>query len=386
VCLPAAWLAAGWGAGTLGPRPLTAVLHGLGDWAVWILLATLAISPARALLATPNIIVVRRMLGLAGLAYVAVHLVLYVADLHWDLVRVAIEIVLRFYLLIGFVALVGLGVLGWTSSDAWVKRLGVRWKRLHRLSYPVTALAVLHFVLQSKGDASRAFLAVGMFTWLMLWRAMPPGRDRGTGPLLGLALAAALLTLTMEVAWYSLNLHVAALRVLSSEADISFVLHPADQVLALGLLVALVAELRRLGLTRASQAGWFLPTSYAGGALAGLVTLWALNLVPDLPLDAPPLELALVAWMAACALLGLARRRAAGTPLAPWIDRVFALMVLLPASVMLAGTPQALLACLTLGGVAVLALGVKLWPQQQAGALLVAPLLAVIAYSAFLDW
>ena len=66
---------------------------------------------------------------------------LYIADQKWDLVRVASEIVLRFYLTIGFVALLGLVVLGATSTDAAIRRLGGNWNRLHKIVYVIGVLA-----------------------------------------------------------------------------------------------------------------------------------------------------------------------------------------------------------------------------------------------------
>ncbi|WP_204325234.1 ferric reductase-like transmembrane domain-containing protein, partial [Stenotrophomonas maltophilia] len=67
---------------------------------------------------------------------------LYVVDQGYDLAKVTSEIVRRFYLTIGFVALVGLAVLAATSTDAMIKRIGaVRWNRLHQIVYGLTVLA-----------------------------------------------------------------------------------------------------------------------------------------------------------------------------------------------------------------------------------------------------
>ena len=49
----------------------------------------------------PRLVLARRTLGVASAAYAGLHLSLYVIDQHFDWFKVASEIVLRFYLLIG---------------------------------------------------------------------------------------------------------------------------------------------------------------------------------------------------------------------------------------------------------------------------------------------
>ena len=133
---------------------------------------SLAVTPARAVLDWPRIVLVRRMLGVSAALYALLHLVLYVADQKWNLVTVAWEIALRFYLTVGFVAVLGLAVLAWTSTDGWQKRLRHRWKALHRWAYALAGLALFHYALQAKINASDAVFWFGIFAWLMLWRAL----------------------------------------------------------------------------------------------------------------------------------------------------------------------------------------------------------------------
>jgi len=65
--------------------------------------------------------------------------------------KVASEIVLRYYLTIGFTAWLGLAVLAATSNDAMVRRLGgLRWRNLHQLIYPIAVLGAIHYFMQSK--------------------------------------------------------------------------------------------------------------------------------------------------------------------------------------------------------------------------------------------
>ncbi len=138
----------------LGPRPVHEALLAAGTWTIWWLLASLAVTPAKALLGLPGIVVVRRMIGSAALAYGVLHLTLHAADENWRLLHVAAEIVSRFYLTVGAAVLAGLAGLGWTSRDSWVKRLGPGWKRLHRLAYPLAALGMFHYYLPRASNSS----------------------------------------------------------------------------------------------------------------------------------------------------------------------------------------------------------------------------------------
>ena len=231
----------------LGARPITEAIHRVGDWTVYFLLITLAVTPARRLLDWPKLIQIRRILGLSALAYILVHFTLFVVDSKLDLAFVAKEIVLRVYLAIGFTALLGLIALGLTSTDGMIRRLGgVRWNRLHRLVYAIGFLGILHYYMQSKADVSQPAIMSGFFFWLMGYRLMARyGYKDGLVPLLALSVAAALLTVIAEAAWYGLMTGVGASRVLLANLGFGFGIRPAWWVLAAGLSVTLAAELRR---------------------------------------------------------------------------------------------------------------------------------------------
>ena len=80
--LPGLAVAVRWEADALGAEPAKAALKQMGFWATWILLASLAVSPAKAVLGLPNLVVVRRMVGLGALAYALLcHQALVVADI-----------------------------------------------------------------------------------------------------------------------------------------------------------------------------------------------------------------------------------------------------------------------------------------------------------------
>ncbi|MCJ2014819.1 sulfite oxidase heme-binding subunit YedZ [Methylobacterium sp. J-076] len=251
-CLaPACELAAAYRLDALGAKPVTALIHGTGEWAMRFLLASLAISPLRRIADWPRLILVRRMLGVTAMAYALAHLALYVADQNFDLVKVVSEIALRIYLTIGFVALAGLIALGATSTDRAIRAMGPNWHRLHRLAYTITVLGLVHYFLQAKIDVSAPVFWTGVFLLLMGWRIMrrvhAPERPWA---LLLLALCAALLTAALEAAWYGLASGVPADLVLSANLDLSGPIRPAWWVLAVGLALpaaALVRDLRGRG-------------------------------------------------------------------------------------------------------------------------------------------
>src|SRR5437868_6333599 len=170
---PALWIAYQALTAELGPRPITEAIHQSGDWTLRLLLITLAITPAQRLLNYPRIILATRTLGVATAIYAIAHLLLYALDQHFDLFKVASEIVLRIYLTIGAFALTGLIALAATSTDAALRRLGAsRWKKLHRLVYGIAPIAMVHFFIQSKLDIYQPVLMGGFLLWLMAYRVL----------------------------------------------------------------------------------------------------------------------------------------------------------------------------------------------------------------------
>jgi sulfoxide reductase heme-binding subunit YedZ len=238
--LPAFWIGFQAAAGDLGARPITEAIHQAGDWALRFLLITLTITPAQRILNYPRIILARRTLGVACAAYAGLHISLYVLDQHFDLLKVASEIVLRVYLLIGALALAGLITLAATSTDAAISRLGPRrWNLLHRLVYVIALLAAVHFFMQSKLNIYEPVLMAGFLVWLLALRVLF-WRNGEVTPLhlLLLAGAVAMATAAAEATIYMLTSGVDARRVLLAHFDIEMEVRPAWWVLATGLAVA----------------------------------------------------------------------------------------------------------------------------------------------------
>ena len=245
LCLPVLNLAWRWYDDDLGARPVTEATHITGDWAVVFLLVSLALTPARSVFDWMPLVQVRRRVGVAAGLYAGLHFFIYVADQKWNLIVVALEIARRFYLTIGFAALLILVALSLTSTDGWQKRLRRNWKRLHWLIFPGAVLAILHFFIQSKANVGEATVAAGLFAWLMIWRYMPTKLRTKTLGLVLLAVGATLAALAFELSWYGLVNHVDPMRVLTADLDPDLAPRATLKVLLSGLLVIVLVAARR---------------------------------------------------------------------------------------------------------------------------------------------
>jgi len=246
LCLPALELAWRWYSDDLGARPVTEATHITGDWAVVFLLCALALTPARSLFDWMPLVQIRRRIGVAAALYAGLHFLIYVADQKWNLIVVAVEIAKRFYLTIGFTALLMLAALAITSTNGWQRRLKRNWKRLHWLVYPAAVLAIVHFFIQSKANVGEPTVAAGLFAWLMAWRWMPQRlRTRYLGLVL-LAVGATLGAVVFEIAWYGLVNHVDPMRILRADLDPDLAPRPVHKVLLASLAVVVLVLARRL--------------------------------------------------------------------------------------------------------------------------------------------
>ena len=246
VCIPFLLSAWWWVQGELGARPIIEMIHYTGLWTIRFLLISLAVTPLRAALDWPRLLLVRRMLGVTAMVYGLLHLTLYALDQTWSLGVVVSEIVHRFYLTIGFFTLLTLAALGATSTDAATRRMGRWWKRLHRLAYPAAVLAVLHYFIQSKANVSEPVFVAGLYVWLMLWRVMPVRWQRRVAAYPVLAVLAAAAAAWIEFAWYDMATHINAWRVLGANATLAFGPRPAHLVALTALGLALVILGRRV--------------------------------------------------------------------------------------------------------------------------------------------
>ena len=173
---PLVWLtcgAFGWFGASLGADPVKELEHECGKTALNFLLLTLAVTPVRNILGLPQLLRLRRMLGLFAFFYVAVHFTVYlVLDLELNWSTLGADIAKRPYITIGFTALLLLIPLAATSTNRMMRRLGRRWTSLHRLVYVIAILGVWHFYWQVKRDVREPLLYAGMLAVLLVYRVV----------------------------------------------------------------------------------------------------------------------------------------------------------------------------------------------------------------------
>lgn len=153
-----------------------------GDAALKLLIASLVITPLMRLSKVTPLGVMRRPLGLYAFAYVCAHVLVYVwLDYAWDWSLMTDNLLRKRYLIAGVVAAVVLLPLALTSTRAWQRRLGMWWKRVHRLVYVAAAAAALHYIWLVKSDTRVPFIYAGIILLLLVLRlGLRPRRARST--------------------------------------------------------------------------------------------------------------------------------------------------------------------------------------------------------------
>jgi len=169
----------------LGANPIEKITHATGDWTLRFLLITLSITPLRKLLQFPNLIKLRRMLGLYAFFYGCLHFLTYVwLDKFFNLHEMIADIEKRKFITIGLTAFTLLVPLAITSTRGWIQRLGgKRWQMLHRLIYGSAICGVIHYLWLVKADIRKPIeygiiLAVLLSYRIVVW-IMPKFRARG---------------------------------------------------------------------------------------------------------------------------------------------------------------------------------------------------------------
>lgn len=150
----------------LGFNPIQEITQRTGEYALILLVLSLACTPLNSVFGLRQVLPLRRPLGLYAFLYVSLHFLTFVGlDYRLDLGLIWQEIAEKRYVLVGFSAFLLLIPLAITSTRGWMQRLGKHWKRLHRLVYVAALLAVLHYVWAVKSDIREPLLygaAVGL--------------------------------------------------------------------------------------------------------------------------------------------------------------------------------------------------------------------------------
>mgnify|MGYP006374978105 FL=1 len=159
-----------------GPDPVKGIEHGLGLWAIRLMLLALLVTPLRWL--GLNLLRFRRQIGLVAFAYVVLHLFAWISiDMAFRWNQILPDLYKRPYILIGMAALLLLVPLAVTSNDRAIRWLGaLRWNRLHKLAYLVTILGMIHFLMIGKVYTTEVLTYSAILTVLLgvrIWRNGP---------------------------------------------------------------------------------------------------------------------------------------------------------------------------------------------------------------------
>ena len=152
--IPLAFLLFDWYRGGLGANPIEFFLRTTGVLTLIFVLLSLLITPLRKLFGWNALIKYRRMIGLYAFFYALIHLITYsIFDKSLDIAAIAGDVWQRPFIAVGMLAFAMLVPLAVTSTNGWVKRLGgKKWARLHKLSYLIAILGVIHFWMIVKSD------------------------------------------------------------------------------------------------------------------------------------------------------------------------------------------------------------------------------------------
>ncbi|WP_095048650.1 protein-methionine-sulfoxide reductase heme-binding subunit MsrQ [Pseudomonas sp. Irchel s3h9] len=158
----------------LGPDPGKVLVDRLGLGTLVLLLITLSMTPMQKLTGWAGWIAVRRQLGLWCFAYVVLHLCSYMAFiLGFDWSQLTVELRKRPYIIVGALGFLGLLALALTSNRYSQRRLGSRWKKLHRLVYVILGLGLLHMLWIVRADLEEWAIYAFVGAMLLVLRIPP---------------------------------------------------------------------------------------------------------------------------------------------------------------------------------------------------------------------
>ena len=162
LALPALWFGWQWIA-TPESYGFGHAIKDSGDWAAWLLLLTLAVTPLRLAFRRARwtlwLMKRRRDFGVASFAYAAIHTAIYLVD------KASLTVILDqatgWDLLTGWLALAIFLPLAITSNDQSMRAMKRGWKRLHRLVHPAAVLVFAHWALTAF-DPVTAYIHIGI--------------------------------------------------------------------------------------------------------------------------------------------------------------------------------------------------------------------------------
>ena len=158
--------------GNLGINPIDKLMDELGKMALRLIIATLIISSLSQFKFFRSFQNIRRMIGLTAFYYVLCHFLTYIVlDHFFNWKFILKDIVKRPFISLGFINLILLLPMVFTSTNAMVKKLSFKiWKRIHYLIYIIAPLGALHFYLLKKADKTEPLIYLVIIFLLLLWR------------------------------------------------------------------------------------------------------------------------------------------------------------------------------------------------------------------------
>ncbi|SFH88447.1 sulfoxide reductase heme-binding subunit YedZ [Collimonas sp. OK307] len=169
----------------LGANPIEFITRSSGDWTLYFLCITLAVTPLRRFTNWNWLIKLRRMLGLFAFFYASLHFTTFLwFDHFFDVAEMLKDVVKRPFITVGFIAFILLIPLALTSTNGMIRRLGgKRWQWLHRSLYAIAMLGILHFwwMRAGKHNFEKPILFGSLVAALLLVRVYFAWRNRGDG-------------------------------------------------------------------------------------------------------------------------------------------------------------------------------------------------------------
>ncbi|MDU8910670.1 protein-methionine-sulfoxide reductase heme-binding subunit MsrQ [Aestuariicoccus sp. MJ-SS9] len=170
--LPVPWLLYLGVTGGLGVEPIKELEHRLGEIALQLLIAGLAVTPLRRH-AGINLLKFRRAIGVMAFVYVALHLLVWLVLDVQIVSQIWADILKRPYITVGMAAFALLLPLAATSNNWSVRKLGPKWRQLHKLTYGAVLLGAIHYVMLVKGFQIEPLAYLGAILALLALRIRP---------------------------------------------------------------------------------------------------------------------------------------------------------------------------------------------------------------------
>lgn len=161
--------------GKLGVDPVKSLEHEMGELGLQVLIVVLAISPLRRFTGI-SLIKFRRALGLIGFFYIFLHLLVWLVLDVQIVDQIVKDIFKRPYISIGMAAFVLMIPLAITSNNKSLRKLGSKWRSLHKLTYPALILGGVHFVWLVKGWQLEPLVYLAVIMGLLALRIKPKKR------------------------------------------------------------------------------------------------------------------------------------------------------------------------------------------------------------------